>query len=76
MASELLTATSPIADDDDPTPARAEGPTSPELAAAALDRSCRRGRGDSIFQSALLVRSWRKVGSRCAARFDFVLDLS
>lgn len=35
-----------------------------------------RNRGDSIFQSALLVRNWRKVGSRRAARFDFVLDLS
>jgi protocatechuate 3,4-dioxygenase beta subunit len=32
-----------------------------------------RNRSDSIFQSALLVRSWRKVGARRAARFDFVL---
>ncbi len=30
-------------------------------------------RNDSIFQSALLLRNWRKVGSRRAARFDFVL---
>jgi len=30
-------------------------------------------RSDSIFRSALLVRNWRKVGSRRAARFDFVL---
>jgi protocatechuate 3,4-dioxygenase beta subunit len=35
-----------------------------------------RNRSDSIFQSELLVRNWRKVGSRRAARFDFVLDLS
>jgi protocatechuate 3,4-dioxygenase beta subunit len=32
-----------------------------------------RNSSDSIFQSALLVRNWRKVGSRRAARFDFVL---
>jgi len=32
-----------------------------------------RNRSDSIFQSALLVRNWRKVGARRAARFDFVL---
>ena len=32
-----------------------------------------RNGADSIFQSALLVRTWRKVGSRRAARFDFVL---
>ncbi len=32
-----------------------------------------RNRSDSIFLSALLVRNWRKVGSRRAARFDFVL---
>ena len=32
-----------------------------------------RNRSDSIFQSALLVRNWRKVGPRRAARFDFVL---
>ena len=32
-----------------------------------------RNRADSIFQSALLVRNWRKVGARRAARFDFVL---
>lgn len=30
-------------------------------------------RGDRIFRSALLVRNWRKVGARRAARFDFVL---
>jgi protocatechuate 3,4-dioxygenase beta subunit len=30
-------------------------------------------RSDSIFQSALLLRNWRKVGTRRAARFDFVL---
>ena len=34
-----------------------------------------RNRADSIFRSDLLVRNWRKVGSRRAARFDFVLDL-
>jgi protocatechuate 3,4-dioxygenase beta subunit len=32
-----------------------------------------RNRSDSIFQSALVVRNWRKVGARRAARFDFVL---
>ncbi|MDX6422799.1 MAG: hypothetical protein QOI67_270 [Gaiellaceae bacterium] len=32
-----------------------------------------RNRSDSIFQPALLVRNWRKVGNRRAARFDFVL---
>jgi protocatechuate 3,4-dioxygenase beta subunit len=32
-------------------------------------------RSDSIFRSDLLVRNWRKVGSRRAARFDFVLDV-
>lgn len=32
-----------------------------------------RNRSDGIFQSALLVRNWRKVGERRAARFDFVL---
>ena len=32
-----------------------------------------RNRSDSIFRSALLVRNWRKVGERRAARFDFVL---
>jgi len=32
-----------------------------------------RNRSDRIFQSALLVRNWRRVGARRAARFDFVL---
>lgn len=32
-------------------------------------------RSDRIFRSELLVRNWRKVGSRRAARFDFVLDV-
>jgi protocatechuate 3,4-dioxygenase beta subunit len=32
-----------------------------------------RNRSDSIFRSALLLRNWRKVGARRAARFDFVL---
>ena len=32
-----------------------------------------RNRSDSIFQSALLVHNWRKVGASRAARFDFVL---
>ena len=32
-----------------------------------------RNRSYSIFHSALLVRNWRKVGARRAARFDFVL---
>ena len=32
-----------------------------------------RNRADSIFRSALLVRNWRKVGARRAARFDFVV---
>ena len=32
-----------------------------------------RNRSDSIFRSALLVRNWRKVGARRAARFDFVV---
>jgi protocatechuate 3,4-dioxygenase beta subunit len=32
-----------------------------------------RNRSDGIFRSALLVRNWRKVGARRAARFDFVL---
>ena len=30
-------------------------------------------RSDRIFRSELLVRNWRKVGGRRAARFDFVL---
>ena len=35
-----------------------------------------RNRSDGIFNAELLVKSWRKVGARRAARFDFVLDLS
>jgi protocatechuate 3,4-dioxygenase beta subunit len=35
-----------------------------------------RNRTDGIFNAALLVKSWRKVGARRAARFDFVLDLT
>ena len=35
-----------------------------------------RNRTDGIFSAELLVQSWRKVGARRAARFDFVLDLS
>jgi protocatechuate 3,4-dioxygenase beta subunit len=35
-----------------------------------------RNRTDGIFDAELLVKSWRKVGARRAARFDFVLDLS
>ena len=35
-----------------------------------------RNRTDGIFSAELLVRSWRKVGARRAARFDFVLDLT
>jgi protocatechuate 3,4-dioxygenase beta subunit len=35
-----------------------------------------RNRTDGIFSAELLVKSWRKVGARRAARFDFVLDLS
>jgi protocatechuate 3,4-dioxygenase beta subunit len=32
-----------------------------------------RNQSDSIYQATLLVRNWRKVGARRAARFDFVL---
>ena len=32
-----------------------------------------RNRSDRIFQSALLLHNWRKVGAQRAARFDFVL---
>ena len=32
-----------------------------------------RNRSDGIFDADLLVRSWRRVGTRRAARFDFVL---
>ena len=32
-----------------------------------------RNRTDGIFSAELLVKSWRKVGARRAARFDFVL---
>jgi protocatechuate 3,4-dioxygenase beta subunit len=35
-----------------------------------------RNRTDGIFDAELLVKKWRKVGARRAARFDFVLDLS
>jgi protocatechuate 3,4-dioxygenase beta subunit len=35
-----------------------------------------RNRTDGIFSAELLVRSWRKVGARRAARFDFVVDLT
>jgi hypothetical protein len=35
-----------------------------------------RNRTDGIFDAELLLKSWRKVGARRAARFDFVLDLS
>jgi protocatechuate 3,4-dioxygenase beta subunit len=35
----------------------------------------RRNRTDGIFDGELLVRRWRKAGSRRLARFDFVLDL-
>jgi protocatechuate 3,4-dioxygenase beta subunit len=35
-----------------------------------------RNRTDGIFDAELLVKNWRKVGGRRAARFDFVLDLS
>jgi protocatechuate 3,4-dioxygenase beta subunit len=35
-----------------------------------------RNRSDGIFDSELLVRGWRKVGSRRVARFDFVLEVS
>ena len=35
-----------------------------------------RNRTDGIFNAELLVKSWRKVGARRAARFDFVVDLT
>ena len=35
-----------------------------------------RNRTDGIFNAELLVKHWRRVGPRRAARFDFVLDLS
>jgi protocatechuate 3,4-dioxygenase beta subunit len=35
-----------------------------------------RNRTDGIFSAELLVKNWRKVGARRAARFDFVLDLT
>jgi protocatechuate 3,4-dioxygenase beta subunit len=35
-----------------------------------------RNRTDGIFSAELLVKTWRKVGARRAARFDFVLDLT
>jgi protocatechuate 3,4-dioxygenase beta subunit len=35
-----------------------------------------RNRNDGIFNAELLVKNWRRVGVRRAARFDFVLDLS
>ena len=34
-----------------------------------------RNRSDGLFQAELLVRGWRKAGTRRVARFDFVLDL-
>ena len=35
-----------------------------------------RNRSDGIFDPSLVVRGWRTVGGRRAARFDFVLDLA
>ncbi len=32
-------------------------------------------RGDRLYDSALLLRRWRRVGARRTARFDFVLDI-
>ena len=35
-----------------------------------------RNRTDGIFNAELLVKNWRRVAARRAARFDFVIDLS
>jgi protocatechuate 3,4-dioxygenase beta subunit len=35
-----------------------------------------RNRSDGIYDGDLLLRGWRRVGSRRVARFDFVLDLT
>jgi hypothetical protein len=32
-------------------------------------------RADGIFDPALVVAGWRRIGARRVARFDFVLDL-
>lgn len=54
---------------------KAQAPNRPVLTTQLYFPGVARNRTDRIFHSALLLENWRKVGSRRAARFDFVLDL-
>jgi protocatechuate 3,4-dioxygenase beta subunit len=54
---------------------KVQAPNRPVLTTQLYFPGVARNRTDGIFQPALLLKSWRRVGNRRAARFDFVLDL-
>jgi protocatechuate 3,4-dioxygenase beta subunit len=54
---------------------KVQAPSRPVLTTQLYFPGVARNRTDGIFDAALLLKSWRKVGNRRAARFDFVLDL-
>jgi protocatechuate 3,4-dioxygenase beta subunit len=54
---------------------KVQAPNRPVLTTQLYFPGVARNRADRIFHPALLLKSWRRVGNRRAARFDFVLDL-
>ena len=54
---------------------KVQAPNAPVLTTQLYFPGVSRNRTDRIFDARLLVRRWRRVGNRRAARFDFVLDL-
>ena len=54
---------------------KVQAPSKPILTTQLYFPGVARNRTDNIYDADLLVRSWRRVGARRAARFDFVLDL-
>jgi protocatechuate 3,4-dioxygenase beta subunit len=55
---------------------KAQAPRRPVLTTQLYFPGEARNRSDGIYDSDLLLRGWRRVGSRRVARFDFVLDLA
>lgn len=54
---------------------KVQAPGEPVLTTQLYFPGVPRNQTDSLFDSELLVKRWRKVGARRVARFDFVLDL-
>jgi protocatechuate 3,4-dioxygenase beta subunit len=52
---------------------KVQRPNGPVLTTQLYFPGVARNRTDSIFDADLLLKSWRKVGARRTARFDFVL---